>query len=105
MVRFPARVAVSLAATKRRTPTSVNSCQQSNFRELVESAFGLLGLDWEEHVTIDESLFRPAEAHELRGDPSKARMALGWSPRVGFEELVKIMVEADLRRAQDGTGS
>ena len=79
--------------------------QTHTVREFVESAFGLLGLNWEEHVTIDESLFRPAEAHELRGDPSKARRALGWSPRVDFEELVKIMVEADLRRERDGTGS
>lgn len=66
--------------------------------EFVELAFNSMGLDWHEHVVIDEKLYRPAEIHELRGDYSKAKKILGWKPRVSFEELVKMMVEADLKR-------
>lgn len=66
--------------------------------EFVELAFNSMGLDWHEHVVIDERLYRPAEIHELRGDYSKAKKILGWKPRVSFEELVKMMVEADLKR-------
>lgn len=66
--------------------------------EFVELAFSSVGLDWHEHVVIDERLYRPAEIHELRGDYSKAKKILGWKPTVSFEELVKMMVEADLKR-------
>lgn len=66
--------------------------------EFVELAFNSMGLDWHEHVVIDEGLYRPAEIHELRGDYSKAKKILGWKPRVSFEELVMMMVEADLKR-------
>jgi GDPmannose 4,6-dehydratase len=67
-------------------------------RELVELAFGHVGLDWREHVTVDESLKRPAEVDLLRGDASKARRRLGWAPKVGFAELVRMMVDADVAR-------
>jgi GDPmannose 4,6-dehydratase len=73
-------------------------------QEFAETALGLLDLRWEDHVVTDESLFRPAEAHELRGDPSKARRELAWAPKVGFEQLVRIMVEADLQREQGESG-
>jgi GDPmannose 4,6-dehydratase len=65
-------------------------------RELVETAFACLGLDWQKHVVQDPALVRPAEVDLLIGDASKARKALGWRPRVGFAELVGMMVEADL---------
>ena len=65
-------------------------------RELCEVAFGHLGLDWERHVVVDEQFLRPAEVDLLIGEPKKARTALGWEPRVGFEELVRMMVDADL---------
>jgi GDPmannose 4,6-dehydratase len=65
-------------------------------RELLEVAFSSVGLDWEKHVEIDEKLLRPAEVDHLRGDSTKAREKLGWEPEVGFEELVEMMVEADL---------
>jgi GDPmannose 4,6-dehydratase len=65
-------------------------------RELVELAFKRVGLDWEEHVRIDPRFFRPAEVEHLIGDASKAREKLGWEPRTSFEELVNVMVDADL---------
>ena len=68
-------------------------------RELVEEAFGLLDLDPDEHLRIDPRYFRPAEVDALQGDATKAREKLGWRPKVGFEELVKMMVEADLEIA------
>jgi GDPmannose 4,6-dehydratase len=68
-------------------------------RELVECAFGLVGLDWQRYVEIDARYFRPTEVDVLRGDASKARVRLGWEPRVRFSELVAIMLEADVRAA------
>jgi GDPmannose 4,6-dehydratase len=68
-------------------------------RELCEVAFGLVGRDWEQHVRIDERYFRPTEVEELCGDASKAARQLGWTPRVRFAELIRIMLEADLREA------
>ena len=65
-------------------------------RELCELAFGYVGLDYRDYVVVDPSLFRPAEVNLLVGDASKARRRLGWEPKVRFEELIKMMVEADL---------
>lgn len=65
-------------------------------RELVETAFSMAGLDWREHVEIDPRYHRPAEVDVLQGDASKARRELGWSPRTGFRELVRLMLESDL---------
>ncbi len=68
-------------------------------RELVELAFGHVGLDWQEYVHIDESLRRgSAELHDLVGDSAKAREGLGWAPTIDFERLVGLLVEADLER-------
>ena len=64
--------------------------------EFVEEVFGLLRLDWREHVVVDESYFRPAEVDLLIGDASKAKEKLGWQPQTTFKHLVKIMVESDL---------
>jgi len=69
-------------------------------RELVEIAFGAVGLDWRECVHEDPALLRPAEVERLVGDASKARRVLGWAPRVSFRELVETMVRADLERLQ-----
>ena len=69
-------------------------------RELLEAAFGAVDLDWQEYVEIDSKLIRPAEVDILCGDASKAREKLGWVPEVGFEELIKMMVEADLEAVQ-----
>ena len=68
-------------------------------RDLVDAAFGVVGLDWQEHVRYDESLTRGAtDPKALVGDASKARERLGWRPEVAFDELVQIMVEADVKR-------
>ena len=69
-------------------------------REFVEHAFGHLGLDWQKHVEIDQSLLRPAEIDFLCGDASKARKKLAWQPEVSFEELISMMVDADLKKLQ-----
>jgi len=67
--------------------------------ELVELAFGHVGLDWREYVHIDESLRRgSAELHDLVGDSSKARARLGWTPTIDFDGLVRLLVDADLER-------
>ena len=67
--------------------------------ELVEQAFAAVALDWRDHVRSDASLYRgAAELHDLVGDASKARRVLGWEPQVSFEELVRLLVEADCQR-------
>jgi GDPmannose 4,6-dehydratase len=73
-------------------------------RELVEAAFDHVGLDWREHVVQDERFMRPAEVDLLVGDPAKAREELGWEPEVGFRELVRMMVDADLERLRPAAG-
>ena len=78
----------------------VASGVKHSVRELVELAFQHVGLDWRDHVEIDQDLFRPAEVNTLRGDASKARAVLGWTPSVSFAELVQMMVDADLERVQ-----
>jgi GDPmannose 4,6-dehydratase len=70
-------------------------------QEFCEAAFGLVGLDWRQHVEQDKRYLRPAEVDLLLGDPGKAKRLLGWEPRVKFNELVRIMVEADVRKLQD----
>jgi GDPmannose 4,6-dehydratase len=70
-------------------------------REFLEHAFRHAGLEWEPHVEIDPRYFRPSEVDALLGDPSKARDMLGWEPRVGFEDLVRIMVDADMAALED----
>jgi len=67
-----------------------------SIRELLELAFGAVGLDWEKHVEVDPKFIRLAEVDFLCGDATKARERLGWEPEVSFEELIKMMVEADL---------
>jgi GDPmannose 4,6-dehydratase len=67
-------------------------------RELVEVAFGCVGLNWEDYVRIDPTFLRPAEVDLLVGDATKARAALGWTPRVTFAGLVEMMVRADVAR-------
>jgi GDPmannose 4,6-dehydratase len=68
-------------------------------REFVELAFGSVGRDWHDHVEIDPRYLRPTEVDELEGDASKAAGLLGWKPRVAFSDLVRLMLEADLREA------
>lgn len=65
-------------------------------REFCEVAFGHVGLDWENHVIVDEAFYRPAEVDLLVGDASKAHEVLAWRPEVGFQDLVTMMVDADM---------
>jgi len=69
-------------------------------RQLVETAFAAVGLDWEEYVEVDPKFIRPAEVDFLCGDATKARERLGWEPEMSFEELIKMMVDADLEAVQ-----
>jgi len=69
-------------------------------REMVELAFNHVGLDWRELVETDAALFRPAEINTLRGDAAKARLVLGWKPKVSFAELIRMMVDADMERVR-----
>ena len=59
------------------------------------------GLDWNDYVEIDPIYYRPAEVDDLQGDASKAKKQLGWSPKVGFKELVQIMVDADVKALEE----
>jgi GDPmannose 4,6-dehydratase len=70
-------------------------------REFVVAAFEHAGLDWEPHVEIDERYFRPSEVDALLGDASKAAERLDWRPKVSFDELVRIMVDADVAELED----
>lgn len=74
--------------------------QTHSVRELVETAFAHVGLDWREHVVQDPRFMRPAEVDLLVGDAEKARRHLGWEPEVDFAGLVRMMVDADLERVQ-----
>lgn len=68
-------------------------------KEFLEEAFTYVGLDWSKYVEIDKRYFRPAEVDLLIGDATKAKEKLGWVPKTTFKELVKIMVDADLKAA------
>lgn len=67
-------------------------------RDLVETAFSHVGLDWQKHVVVDPRFIRPAEVDILIGDAGKAKQVLGWEPEVSFEQMVRMMVDADLER-------
>ena len=75
-------------------------------RDLLEAAFAAVGMDFRDYVVVDPKLIRPAEVDCLCGDATKARIRLGWEPEVSFEELISMMVEADLevvRKAANGS--
>jgi GDPmannose 4,6-dehydratase len=72
--------------------------------ELVELAFGVAGLDWQDHVVTDAAFIRPAEVDRLCANPAKVASELGWKPKIGFEELVRMMVEADLELLKESGG-
>jgi GDPmannose 4,6-dehydratase len=69
-------------------------------RELLDEAFGYAGLDWKDHVEMDSRYYRPAEVDLLQGDPTKAKLTLGWQPRTNFKRLIQIMVDGDLEIAR-----
>jgi GDPmannose 4,6-dehydratase len=69
-------------------------------RELVEVAFGHVGLDWKEYVVVDQAFVRPAEVDLLLADAGHAEKELGWKPTVSFQSLITMMVDADLASLQ-----
>ena len=74
----------------------IGTGETHSVREFVELAFGLLGMDWKEHVVVDPTFSRPADVERLIANPARARAELGWEPTVSFQELVRMMVEADV---------
>ena len=77
----------------------IGTGETHSVREFAEKAFAIAGLDYSQYVKIDPRYFRPAEVDLLLADPSKAKKTLGWQPKIGFEELVRRMVESDLELA------
>ena len=71
--------------------------EMRSVREFVEAAFAMVSLDWQKYVVVDEAYMRPADVHELRGDASKAMKVLGWKPTTTFDELVREMLDYDLK--------
>ena len=76
----------------------IGTGETHSVKEFAQKAFGIVGLDWQEHVEVDERFFRPVDVDRLQGDCSKAKQKLGWQPRVKFDKLVEIMVQEDLNR-------
>ena len=85
---------------QRDKPTDyvIGSGTAHSVRELVETAFSHVGLDWRKYVVSDPAFMRPAEVDVLIADPGRARTELGWTPTVDFKTLVEMMVDADLER-------
>ena len=77
----------------------VGTGEKHSVREFVENAFSYVGLNWENYVKIDPRYFRPTETEDLAADSSKIKRILGWKPKVRFKDLIKIMVDADMRGA------
>lgn len=81
----------------------ISTAETHTIRELLDVAFTRVGIDdWSRYVRQDPAFMRPAEVDLLVGDPAKAREKLGWQPKVGFRELVEMMVDADLALAREG---
>lgn len=78
----------------------ISTGEKHSVREFAELAFSRVGLDWEKYVEIDPRFYRPADVHTLCGDCTKARKELGWEPEVSFEQLVHMMIDADLKRVE-----
>jgi GDPmannose 4,6-dehydratase len=76
----------------------IGTGESHSIKQFIEEAFSYSGLDWKEHIKIDPKYFRPTEVEVLRADSNNARNSLGWEPRVTFHDLVRIMVDADMRR-------
>ncbi|MDH5689818.1 MAG: GDP-mannose 4,6-dehydratase, partial [Candidatus Bathyarchaeota archaeon] len=77
----------------------IGTGEAHSVREFVEKALSYVDLRFERHVEIDPRYFRPTETEELVADPSKAKKRLGWEPKIKFEDLIKVMVDADMHKA------
>ena len=89
-----------LQVARQQVERVIATGEAHTVREFCEEAFSLLDLDWQKYVEYDPRYDRPNEVDLLLGDASKARKALGWEPKVTFKQLVKMMVEFDLRAAR-----
>ena len=78
----------------------ISTGETHTVREFVEEAFAFVGLDWRKHVVVDSSYLRPTEVDLLVGDSSLAKSKLGWTPRIKFKELVRLMMQADMELAE-----
>ncbi len=97
----PEYVAAMWAVLQQEKPEDyvVGTGETHSVEEFLREAFDYAGLDYNEHIRIDERYFRPTEVEELIADASKARKAFGWEPKIRFKELVRIMVDTDLEAA------
>jgi GDPmannose 4,6-dehydratase len=76
----------------------IGTGQSHSIKEFLKEAFSYVGLDWQKYVKIDSRYFRPTEVENLIADTKKAQDKLHWQPKIGFKDLVKIMVDADMRK-------
>jgi len=88
---------------QQKTPADyvIATGQAHSVKEFVETAFGHVNLDWHDYVITDPKLIRPAEVDHLRGDASLAKKNLDWEPQISFENLIKMMVDADLEKLRE----
>jgi len=93
------KVMWEILQTKQPDDYVVGTGEQHSVREFVEQAFSYAGLKWGNYVKIDQKYYRPTETEDLTADSSKIRRTIGWEPIVRFKDLVKIMVDADMRKA------
>jgi GDPmannose 4,6-dehydratase len=82
----------------------IGTGEMHSVREVAQIAFSALGLRWEDHVVTSAADMRAAEIHQLRADATRAREVLGWRPTIGFEELIRMMVEADVKALETPGG-
>ena len=76
----------------------VGTGKQHTVQDFVEEAFSYVGLDWQEHVRTDQKYFRPTETEDLAANSNKIKKIIGWAPKAQFKDIVKIMVDADMRK-------
>jgi GDPmannose 4,6-dehydratase len=79
----------------------IGTGQSHSLRDFVDLAFQSVGLDWQQHCVSDPSLHRTFDSRQLRANPARARRLLGWEPDVSFEQLIQMMVQADLKRLRE----
>ena len=79
----------------------IGTGEQHTVEEFLNIAFKFVGLNFKDYLKIDETFFRPAEVETLLADPTKSKKKLGWKPKINFEDLVKEMVESDLKNVRD----
>ncbi|KAF7093337.1 hypothetical protein CFC21_095754 [Triticum aestivum] len=101
ITRAIGRIKVGLQTKQDKPDDYVVATEECHtVEEFLQAAFGYAGLNWKDHVVIDKKYFRPSEVDCLQGDSSKSRRVLGWKPKVGFQQLVEMMVDNDIELAK-----